>query len=89
VHDSRGRQRVGVLWLRDQDGPTTRLRAATYQLTRSEVDADRVDALRDSLLKRSCDTAAAVLMLVLLIPLMLFIALAIKIESPGPVIYRS
>jgi lipopolysaccharide/colanic/teichoic acid biosynthesis glycosyltransferase len=80
---------VGVLWLRDQDGPTTRLRAATYQLTRSEVDADRVDALRDSLLKRSCDTAVAVLMLVLLIPLMLFIALAIKIESPGPVIYRS
>jgi lipopolysaccharide/colanic/teichoic acid biosynthesis glycosyltransferase len=77
---------VGVLSLRDQDRPTARLLEAG---DRAVSDAVLSDVLRGSFLKRACDLILAALMLVLLIPLMLAIALAIKLESRGPVLYRS
>jgi lipopolysaccharide/colanic/teichoic acid biosynthesis glycosyltransferase len=40
-------------------------------------------------LKKIMDVVLSTIVLVLLWPLMLFIAIAIKLESPGPVIYRS
>jgi exopolysaccharide biosynthesis polyprenyl glycosylphosphotransferase len=39
-------------------------------------------------LKRLCDVVVGVCMLVLLLPLMAMTAMAIKIDSPGPVFYR-
>jgi exopolysaccharide biosynthesis polyprenyl glycosylphosphotransferase len=41
-----------------------------------------------ALVKRLIDMTVAILMLVLLLPLMAITALAVKIESPGPVFYR-
>ena len=43
----------------------------------------------DLLLKRSFDVVASTLALIILAPVMLGIGLAIKIDSPGPVIYAS
>ena len=42
----------------------------------------------EQLAKRACDIALAALALVLLAPLMLMSALAVKLDSPGPVIFR-
>jgi exopolysaccharide biosynthesis polyprenyl glycosylphosphotransferase len=41
-----------------------------------------------ALLKRLCDIVVGAVMLVVLLPLMAITALAIKIDSPGPVFYR-
>lgn len=38
--------------------------------------------------KRACDLLGSVLLLMLFLPVMIFIALAVKITSPGPVLYR-
>lgn len=43
--------------------------------------------LRDRLLKRFCDVALSFLILLALAPFMALVALAIKIESPGPVFF--
>lgn len=45
-------------------------------------------ALRDQILKRAFDLALAVPLAVACAPLLLFIALAIKLDSPGPVFFR-
>ena len=45
-------------------------------------------SLRDRMLKRVLDLGIASLALVFLTPLMLLLALAIKLESPGPVLFR-
>ena len=44
--------------------------------------------LRDRVFKRVLDLAIAIPALVLVTPLMLLIALAIKVESPGPVLFK-
>lgn len=44
--------------------------------------------LKDRILKRSLDLAVSVLSLPLLLPLFAIVALAIKIDSPGPVFFR-
>jgi lipopolysaccharide/colanic/teichoic acid biosynthesis glycosyltransferase len=44
--------------------------------------------LRDRLLKRSLDLVLASMMLFFLAPLMLFIAAAVKVSSPGPVLFK-
>jgi len=44
--------------------------------------------LRDRLLKRLLDLAVATSALILLLPMLLFIVLAIRIESPGPALFR-
>ncbi len=41
-----------------------------------------------SITKRACDIVAATALLVLAAPLMVLVALAIKLDSPGPVFYR-
>ena len=38
--------------------------------------------------KRSIDVALTVIMLPILLPLLLLIAVAIKLDSPGPILYR-
>jgi undecaprenyl-phosphate galactose phosphotransferase len=43
---------------------------------------------RREYVKRAFDVVAAALMVVLLLPLLLFIALIIKLDSPGPVFFR-
>lgn len=82
--------RVGVLWLRDRDRPATPLLVDDHGSTSDAVSESRPShALRYALPKRAADIVLAALMLVLLMPLMLLIALSIKLESAGPVFYRS
>ncbi|MCC5992907.1 MAG: undecaprenyl-phosphate glucose phosphotransferase [Rhodobacteraceae bacterium] len=49
---------------------------------------DRPLRLRDALVKRSFDLIIGAFLLVLLAPVMAIIALAIKLDSPGPVFFR-
>jgi lipopolysaccharide/colanic/teichoic acid biosynthesis glycosyltransferase len=49
---------------------------------------DRPGGRVDAMLKRQVDVAAAGVMLVMSVPLLLVIALAIKIESRGPIFFR-
>lgn len=44
--------------------------------------------LRDRILKRTLDVVLSMIALSLLLPLMAFVAIAIKVESPGPTIFR-
>lgn len=44
--------------------------------------------VRDRILKRGLDLVCASAMLLLFAPLMLFVALAVKVSSPGPVLFR-
>ena len=53
-------------------------------LTADGFSAGRFDAA----LKRGCDIVLALAMLLLTLPLMAAAALAIRLESPGPIIYR-
>ena len=57
---------------------------ANHLLLGRNLAAGRISAL----VKRLCDIVVGVLMLVLLLPVMALTALAVKIESPGPVFYR-
>jgi Undecaprenyl-phosphate glucose phosphotransferase len=45
-------------------------------------------SLRDRLVKRAFDNVAAIAMLAVLWPLLLIVAILIKIDSPGPVLFR-
>jgi lipopolysaccharide/colanic/teichoic acid biosynthesis glycosyltransferase len=58
--------------------------------SRHPVDADEFVAMRSYgyPLKRALDVVAALVALTVLSPLMLVVALAIKLTSPGPVIFR-
>lgn len=58
--------------------------------TAHDAAADETDAAREEgyLLKRPLDILGAVLALVLLSPLMLVTALAVKLTSPGPIIFK-
>jgi lipopolysaccharide/colanic/teichoic acid biosynthesis glycosyltransferase len=58
--------------------------------SRHPVDADEFVAVRSQgyPLKRALDVAAALVALIVLSPLILVVALAIKLTSPGPVIFR-
>jgi len=53
-----------------------------------------IDAIREKdspgrrIVKRACDIATSLVLLVLTLPLMLLVAALIRIESPGPVLYR-
>ncbi len=49
---------------------------------------DRPLRARDALLKRSFDLIGAAVLLVLLAPIMALIALALRLDSPGPVFFR-
>lgn len=50
--------------------------------------SSRPSSLFDRLLKRSFDLSVAVGSAILLSPLLLFVAIAIKLDSPGPVLFR-
>ena len=50
--------------------------------------ASRGDAALDEILKRALDVAVAAGLLIVLAPVILIVALAIRIESAGPVFYR-
>ncbi len=71
-----------------------------FQMTLSQVDIDDLGGIPmigvreisiqgvSLLLKRSMDVALAVLLVILLSPLLLIIALAIKVDSAGPILFR-
>ncbi|HEX4894886.1 MAG TPA: undecaprenyl-phosphate glucose phosphotransferase [Solimonas sp.] len=71
---------------------------ALYELLDAELsEVEGVPALRiaetplygvDGIFKQLLDTVAAFLAMVVLSPLLLLIAVAIKLDSPGPVLYR-
>ena len=46
------------------------------------------DVLRSSVVKRAADLSVACALLAFTLPLMMMVALAIKLDSPGPVFYR-
>ncbi|SMB90155.1 Undecaprenyl-phosphate galactose phosphotransferase, WbaP/exopolysaccharide biosynthesis polyprenyl glycosylphosphotransferase [Deinococcus hopiensis KR-140] len=46
-------------------------------------------SIRSRLVKRSLDLIGSTLGLIILLPILVLIALAIKIDSPGPVVYRA
>jgi sugar transferase (PEP-CTERM system associated) len=88
-----------LLECRVQGIPVTDL-SGFYERVRGEVPIDSLKAswliygngfeqgsLR-TLIKRAFDVAAAAVLFTLTIPLMIITALAIRLESPGPVIYR-
>jgi exopolysaccharide biosynthesis polyprenyl glycosylphosphotransferase len=89
-----------VFLLCDEEGVRTRVAVDFFPHVNSEVTLDRVGdaplltfsaAPMDDLrlyLKRVFDFSAAVLALVVLAPVLLIIALLIKLTSPGPVVYR-
>jgi lipopolysaccharide/colanic/teichoic acid biosynthesis glycosyltransferase len=56
---------------------------------KSRAWCDEPPCCSDPLVKRNMDWVLSSIALVLLLPLMLVIAVAVKLESPGPVIYRS
>jgi lipopolysaccharide/colanic/teichoic acid biosynthesis glycosyltransferase len=74
---------VGILSLRDVERSTDR----SFGEHRSRQVASKV--VVGSFAKSACDVVIAAVMLILLLPLMLAVALAIKLESAGPVLYRS
>src|SRR5579864_7848276 len=49
---------------------------------------DVVSPWCNSARKRVCDILGSVLLLILFVPVMIFIALAVKLTSPGPILYR-
>jgi exopolysaccharide biosynthesis polyprenyl glycosylphosphotransferase len=57
---------------------------ANHLLLGRNLGAGRISAL----VKRLCDIVVGIVMLLLLLPVMALTALAVKIESPGPVFYR-
>ena len=71
-----------------------------FQMRLSQVDVEDINGIpllgmRDQtisgsnlLVKRSMDFVAALFGLILLLPLLLVIAIAIKLDSPGPVLFR-
>jgi lipopolysaccharide/colanic/teichoic acid biosynthesis glycosyltransferase len=42
----------------------------------------------NSVWKRVCDILGSILLLIVFLPVMIFIALAVKLTSPGPILYR-
>lgn len=78
--------RVGQMLFRSRDGERD-------DLSRIDTDAlekgvGRMNSLGGSLLKRCIDVSVSIAMLVLLAPLLLVTALAIKFDSRGPVLYK-
>ncbi len=71
-----------------------------FQLTLSQVDVDDLGGVPligvrdisisggDQIIKRAMDFSASLVGLIVLSPLMLLIAAAIKLDSPGPVLFR-
>jgi exopolysaccharide biosynthesis polyprenyl glycosylphosphotransferase len=71
-----------------------------FEVVGSSVEFDQIDGMTllgvrryglsrsSALLKRALDMTGATLLLVLIAPLMLIIALAIKVDSRGPVLFR-
>ena len=80
---------MGVFWLGDRDRSTASLLADDCRAMPDRVASVHSEVVRGSSLKRTCDFVLASLVLVLLMPLMLVIAVAIKLDSPGQVLYRS
>lgn len=84
----------------ERKGVSFRVVPDLYQMRLNRVDVDTVNgipliAVSESrirgwnlLIKRMMDIAASVAALTLLSPLLLLIALAIKLDSPGPVLFR-
>ncbi len=89
-----------VLLLCDEEGVRTRVAVDFFPHVNSEVYLERLDRLplltfsaapHDEIrlfLKRATDVALAAAALVLLAPVMAAIALAIRVSSPGPAIFR-
>lgn len=68
---------------------------AVYSLSESQYfsDVGKVEFIYKSsiifsMTKRSIDLLASIIALIILFPLMIIVAIVIKIESPGPVIYK-
>ena len=83
--------RMGVPLSRTVAAPLTQVEARLsdrYGSSLLELHPIQV-SLWQSAAKRVLDTTIALCLLILLAPLLLLVALAIKITSPGPVIYKS
>ncbi len=66
-----------------------RRRAGDSNLSRRESRRWRIHTRFYQYAKRALDLTVSIIALLLLMPLMLVIAIIIKLESPGPIIYRS
>jgi lipopolysaccharide/colanic/teichoic acid biosynthesis glycosyltransferase len=62
------------------------LPASSYTLARQRATDARVPAWTRG--KRVLDVIAAVLLLVLLLPVLVLVALAVRLDSPGPLLFR-
>ena len=80
---------MGALWLRGRLQARRRSPREPVTAFASPVGVDSVDILPDSWAKRSYDVAISILLLVLLSLPMMLLALGIRLESAGPVLYRS
>ena len=68
----------------DEVGPDTETFPAIYPDLMAEIESRRVPLL----IKRCLDIVGSLLALLFLAPLMVLIAIAIKLTSPGPVLFR-
>jgi lipopolysaccharide/colanic/teichoic acid biosynthesis glycosyltransferase len=57
--------------------------------SRTSRSISRLASLADAFVIRLVDTMVALTLLVLLLPVIIALAIAIKVDSPGPVLYRS
>ncbi|MEO1243587.1 MAG: exopolysaccharide biosynthesis polyprenyl glycosylphosphotransferase [Pseudomonadota bacterium] len=69
-------------------GGSGKLELETYAAPGSANDNERVAAGRFSGIKRFIDCFASISLLILLAPFLILTAVAIKLDSPGPVLYR-
>lgn len=74
--------------MRHDSGNHKRQERAAGRIDRAQKASPSVSALVDRAVKRTLDVAFAATLLVLAGPLIVVLALAIKLDSPGPVFYR-
>lgn len=74
----------------DAMGPNTVPQLKVREMTvRSELPKVEPTLVRYAMAKRLLDVVASVVILLLAFPIMLFIAIAIRLTSKGPILYRS
>lgn len=78
---------VRVIYLRDIYTSSRRARSSS-EILFTELVPEEEERLARSLSKRLIDVAVSAMLLVLLSPLFVIVALAVKFTSPGPVIFR-
>ena len=83
------KQKLSLVWKALWGGPAARqIDLEEFQFSEIETSLTRKNRKRGRYPKRLLDIAASLIMLLVLAPMLLLVAIAVKIDSPGPVFYR-